>query len=208
MHFKPHLDSVNPSQAAFLPLAAVAAIFLALTSSTDVFGDDQPATPSPVTHRVTGLFSKEREADLRVAFQKLPAITLVSIDYDNGEAAFDYDPQQAFPDAKPDEIVERFDNALRGASNYTFGIRPRCTVPREKLEFVEIAVVGLDCKGCCLGAYEAIYRLEGVERATASFKDGRVTALIDPNKTNRAKLEKALTQRGVELKSADSPGKS
>lgn len=188
-----------------LPLAAFAAMLLALTSPSASYGDDQPDKRSPISHRVTGLFSEEREADLREAFQKLPAITLVSIDYENGEAAFNYDPKQAFPDAKPEEIIERFDNALRGASNYTFGIRPRCTVPRQKLELVEIAVVGLDCKGCCLGAYEAIYRVEGVERATASFKKGRVTALIDPDKTNRAELEKALKQRGVELKSADPP---
>ena len=69
----------------------------------------------------------------------------------------------------------------------------------EKLTLVEIPVVGLDCKACCLGAYEAIYRLEGVEQATASFKDGLVTAWIDASKTDRAQLETALKQRGVEV---------
>ena len=65
---------------------------------------------------------------------------------------------------------------------------------------VEIPVVGLDCKACCLAAYEAIYKLEGVERATASFKDGLVTAWIDSEKTDRTKLEAALKQRNVTLK--------
>ena len=47
---------------------------------------------------------------------------------------------------------------------------------------------------------EAIYKIEGVEYATASFKEGRVTALIDPGKTERAVLEAALKKKGVELK--------
>jgi hypothetical protein len=39
-----------------------------------------------------------------------------------------------------------------------------------------------------------------VERATASFREGLVTALIDPDKIDRAKLEAALVKRGVQLK--------
>lgn len=42
-------------------------------------------------------------------------------------------------------------------------------------------------------------RLEGVEQATASFKNGLVTAWIDASKTDRAKLEMELKQRGVEV---------
>lgn len=71
--------------------------------------------------------------------------------------------------------------------------------PREKLQFVEIRVVGLDCLACGLGAYEAVQNVEGVETATASFKTGLVTAWIDPEKTDRSKLEEALKQRGVEI---------
>ena len=47
-----------------------------------------------------------------------------------------------------------------------------------------------------LAAYEAVANIDGVEQATASFKDGRVTALIDPTKTDRAKLEDALKKKG------------
>jgi hypothetical protein len=67
---------------------------------------------------------------------------------------------------------------------------------------VEIPVVGLDCKACCLAAYEAIYRLDGVEQATASFQVGLVTAWIDPAQTNQALLEEALRKKEVALKSA------
>jgi len=104
------------------------------------------------------------------------------------------------PGARPEQIIERFDNKLREVSRSTFGIKPICATPRDKLQFIEIPVLGLDCKACCLAAYEAVYKLEGVEQATASFKDGLVTAWIDPQQTNREKLEAALKQRNVTLK--------
>jgi hypothetical protein len=44
-------------------------------------------------------------------------------------------------------------------------------------------------------------RLDGVEQATARFQDGLVTAWIDGSKTDRAKLEMELKQRGVEVQS-------
>lgn len=40
---------------------------------------------------------------------------------------------------------------------------------------------------------------EGVEQATASFKEGKITALIDPAKTGREKLEGVLKERGVTI---------
>jgi hypothetical protein len=70
----------------------------------------------------------------------------------------------------------------------------------DTLKLIEIPVAGLDCKACCLAAYESIYKLDGVERATASFREGRVTALVDPEKIDRSKLEDALKKRGVQLK--------
>ena len=126
----------------------------------------------------------------------------MSIDFKNAEATFEYDPAKAFPGTKPEQVIQQLDNLLKSASNHTFGIKPLRSVPLEKLQLIEIPVAGLDCKACCLAAYEAIYKLEGVERATASFREGRVTALIDPEKTDRAKLEAALKKRGVQLKSA------
>jgi copper chaperone CopZ len=157
--------------------------------------------PHPARHQVTGLFMKEREEDLRAVVDEMPRVKLLHIDFANAEAIFDYDPAQLFPGARPEQVQERFDNLLRTASRSTFGIRPLRSMPLEKLQQVEIPVAGLDCKACCLAAYEAIYKLEGVERATASFRDGRVTVLIDPAKTDRATLEAALRKRGVDVKS-------
>ena len=153
-----------------------------------------------IKHRITGLFGKEREADLRESVQKMTGITLVSIDFDNGEATFEYDAAKLFKDSKPKDYLERFDNLLRQSSAHTFGARPLSTTPREKLTRIEIPVAGNDCKGCCLAAYESIFKIDGVEQATASFKDGVVTALIDPEKTNRAALEDVLKKRQVRLK--------
>lgn len=152
------------------------------------------------TFRVMGLFSPDREKDLSEVVKQIPEVTLVSVDFKTSEATFKYDLAKAFPGTKPDKVVERFDNAIKGASRHTLGIRAVCTVPRDKLTFVEIPVVGLDCKACCLATYEAIAKIDGVEQATASYKDGLVTAWIDPTKTDREKLEAALKSRGVELK--------
>lgn len=161
----------------------------------------KPTESQPFKFRVTGLFAPDRVADLKTALQQLPEVTLAKVDFETSEATFQFEPAKTFPGAKPEQLVEQFDNRLRSASHHTLGIRAACTIPREKLTLVEIPVVGLDCKGCCLAAYESIYKLEGVEQATASFKAGLVTAWIDPEKTNRAKLEAALVQRGVTLSS-------
>src|ERR687883_37356 len=83
------------------------------------------------------------------------------------------------PAAKPEQVVERLDQKVREASHHTFGVKPRRTVPRDKLKRVEVAVAGLDCRACCLAAYEIVAAVDGVYQATASFKDGQVTALID-----------------------------
>ncbi len=162
--------------------------------------DDKSPEPASIKHRVTGLFSPDREDDLReILKDKLPDVKLVSIDFPTSEAAFTYDAAKLFPGAKPEQIQERFDNLLRSVSSSTFGIAPLCTTPRDKLTRIEIPVIGLDCKACCLAAYEAIYKIDGVEQATVSFKEGKVTALIDPEKTNRKALEEALKNRRVEL---------
>lgn len=153
-----------------------------------------------IKHRITGLFGKEREEDLRESVKKMTGVTLVSIDFDNGEATFEYDAAKLFKDSKPKDYVDRFDNLLRQSSHHTFGARPVCTTPKDKLTRVEITVAGNDCKGCNLAAYESISKIEGVEQATASFKDGRVTALIDPTKTSKAALEEALKKRQVTVK--------
>jgi len=159
-----------------------------------------PAEAQPVKHRITGLFSREREADLREVVKKMGDVSIVEIDFDRAEVTFSYDAAKLFPKTKEKDLLERFDNLLRSSSASTFGAKPLCITPQDKLTRVEIGVLGLDCKACALSAYESIFKIDGVEQATASFKEGRVTALIDPAKTNRAALEEALKKRNVTLK--------
>ena len=128
------------------------------------------ADPPGLKVRVTGLFAPSREKDLREAL---------------------------FPKAKPADVIARLDERVRNLTNHTFGIKAVSAVPKEKLVRVEIAAAGLDCKACCLAAYEIVAKIDGVEQATASFKEGRITARIDPAKTEKAKLEAALKERGV-----------
>ena len=176
-------------------------VFVVVFCIAGVSQAQEPTTESAtIKLRVTGLFSPDREQDLREVMLLIPDATLKSIDYAAAEAVFEYNPQKSFDKAKPDKIPERLDNALRTHSRSTFGIKPLSTTPADKLQAVEIGVVGLDCKGCALAAYESVARLDGVVQATASFKTGLVTAKFDPEKTNRTALEEALTKAQVALK--------
>jgi hypothetical protein len=171
-----------------------------LLAATPTWGEDQNPAVTTVRYRVTGLFQPDRTDDLREELKQWPEVTLVSVDYKTAEAEFSFEMAKVFPGTKPAQLTEQFDNRLRNLSRGTFGIRALPTVPRDKWQVVEIPIVGLDCKGCSLGAYDAVFRLKGVEQATASFKDGLVTAWINPDETDRAKLEEALKQRRVTLK--------
>lgn len=187
-----------------LPMFSLLLLSLAVIVS-QATGEDQPAKPQRIKHQITGLFMPEREQDLRVLFEKLPQFTLVSIDYANAEAVLEYDPAKVWPNEKPENFSELLNNHLRGQSRGSFGAKPLRTTPLEKLKMIEIPVVGLDCKGCSYAAYEMIFKLPGVERATVSFKDGKVTALIDPEQTDQSKLEEALKKGGVELPGPTNP---
>jgi copper chaperone CopZ len=174
------------------------AIVLAGLFSTNPGMTAEPETkPERFTYRLLGLFSPDREKDLKEAFKDLADLTLVSVNFDDAEITIDFIPSKAFPGAKPEQLVERVGDRLRSVTRSTFNVKPRRTVASEKLELVVIPVRGCDCKACCLAAYEAISGLDGVEQATASFREGRVTARIDPSKVDRAKLEEALRKRNV-----------
>lgn len=160
-----------------------------------------PAAPQQVVHRVTGLFSPEREEDLRKALEKVEGgrIKLISVDFDYAEATFEYDAQAVFPGANPEQVVERFNEWLRNASNHTLGIKPRCAVSREQLSRVELPIGVLDCKACRLAVYEILAQQPGVEQAAISSTDAKATALIDATKTDPAKLGAVLRERGVPM---------
>ncbi len=121
------------------------------------------------------------------------------MDFDDAEVTVEFAPAKLFPGQKAERVTELVNDRLRQASGHTFE-SPRRTVPREKLQQVVIPAAGLDCKACCLAAYEIVAGVDGVEQATASFKEGRITALIDPARTNAARsLEEALINRGVKV---------
>lgn len=182
-----------------LAMRWLAAVLFASFSAGMAAADEPPAKTERLTCRVLGLFSKDREKDLREAFEELPQIKLVELNFEDAEITIEFVAKVAFPDSKANERVERLDQKLRNASHNTFSAKLRSTVDKVKLKEIVIPVRGLDCKACCLAAYESVAQLDGVEQATASFKEGRITARIDPGKTSRAKLEEALKKKGVEL---------
>lgn len=173
--------------------------FLALLLTAVAASADDPK-PQQFRYQVTGLFARDREPDLREVFENLPGFKLVSIDFDNAEIAVEYDPKTALPGAKPDQYVPQFDNKLRQATRGTFGIKPLRTVPRDKLEAVEITIGILDCKACGLAVYEMVNKVDGVALTTVDYKAGKVTAWGEPGKADREKIEAVLKQRNVPVK--------
>lgn len=180
-------------------------LILGMILSAAVQADPPQKTPQEVKHQVTGLFCPERVDDLKLAATRLEGIELVRVDYETAEAVFRYDPVRTFPNAPPEKIIEQLDERIRNASRSTFGIKPLCATPRDQLTLIEIPVVGLDCKACSLAAYESIFKLPGVEQATASLRDGLVTARVHATQTDQKTLEQALTQRGVTLRNPPAP---
>jgi copper chaperone CopZ len=174
-------------------------LLLLLTAVLACADEEKSANPQLFKHRITGLFSHEREAVLREAVAEIPGVELVSIDFDHAEGTFRYDPAVAFKGTKPEEIEKSLHNKVGSATHYTLGIQPLIATPPDQLTRVEIPIAGLDCQACCLAAYESIFKVEGVAQATASFQEGKLTALIDPTKTTRDDLIAALKKRQVKV---------
>ena len=58
-----------------------------------VAAEDTPAAkPEVITYRLTGLFSKDREDDLREAFKELADFKLVAVDFDHAEVTLEFAP--------------------------------------------------------------------------------------------------------------------
>jgi hypothetical protein len=157
-------------------------------------------------YRIIGLFSPDRQKDLRDVMEDLPEMKLVSLDYDNALVTLRYDVKEIFPEFNPKkppldiQIEERLDKLLLKASDGTFGLKPLSSVPKEKQTKLDIDIGILDCKGCRYGAYLAVIKLPGVEQAVVRTDPSIVTAWIDPAKADRASLEAGLTKARVELK--------
>lgn len=180
------------------PLPALIAVLLCCTLGL------LRAEEQTVTRRILGLSEPDRGTDLRECVKAMPDVQLVSLDYDTTEATFRYDVTKLIagynPKKPPTEeaITKRLDDLLRAASNGTFTLKPTATIPKDKMQAIEIKVGVLDCKGCRYGAYIVIAKLDGVEHATVS-NSGVIAAWIDPAKTNREALEAALKKARVEL---------
>jgi len=52
-----------------------------------------------------------------------------------------------------------------------------------------------------------VAKVDGVYQATASFHDGKATALIDPKNTSKEAIEAVLKKRNVTLASEGEPKK-
>lgn len=186
--------------------AAITFVSCAIYVSAILAAATARAVQAEHRHRVLGLFQSDREDDLRQVVQGLQGIEVVAVDYETGEATFRYDAAEIFPGKNtPEQIVAALDQLLRGASRSTFEIAPLTGMSRKQLQKVEIGIVGLDCKGCSYAAYLAVYKTEGVENATASFKQGKVSAWIDPESTNRTILVEALKAKRIALVPEDTP---
>ena len=154
---------------------------------------DEP-TPETIKHRIIGLFEPARADHLRALFKDHPKVKLLSIDFTRAEGTFSYDPKTC-----SETDIDQWIHAR------TFRIRPASTTPADKLTTVEIAVLALDCKGCCFAMHNFLINEPGVEQATPHMEEGTITALIDPTKTNQAALETALKKSDVQLKEAPKP---
>ena len=174
---------------------------IALCSTAGLLRAEEQAS----THRIIGLFEPDRQEDLRECVKTMPGVQLVKLDYDTTEATFRYDVAKVIAGYNPKKpptdgtITKRLDELLRTASNGTFTLKPPATIPKDKMEEVAIKVGILDCKGCRYGAYLAVAKIEGVERAIVNAGTSTLTAWIDPAKTGRAALEEALKKARVEL---------
>jgi copper chaperone CopZ len=166
---------------------------------------DAAAAERSVQYSVRGLFQPDRKAVLINAAKALENCSLVGVDYETARATFTYDDEaQSFKKAGPEQILRQIDNQIRTLTDSTFTLLPPSNLPEAGLKRIDFTIEGLDCLGCSYGAYRAIVALEGVERATASFRDAKLTAFIDPAKTSRETLAEALKKREIKIVEAAS----
>ncbi|MFZ9862874.1 MAG: hypothetical protein ACO3GX_17525, partial [Gemmataceae bacterium] len=131
---------------------------------------------------------------------KFSGVVIKTFDIEKATVVLAFDPEKALNKAKPEQYLERLDNLVRPASNGTFSLLPDFKIQTGQLQRIEIMVAGLDCKACGFAAYEVVAKMDGVERATVSFREGRLLAWVDPSRVDKAALVKVLVQKRVEVK--------
>lgn len=153
-----------------------------------------------VRMRVIGLFMEERQEAFRELMQEIPEAELLSVEFETAEAVVRFAADSdLFRKATREQVQERLENRVRQASRGLFQLRAIGELRHDELERLEFTIVGLDCKACSLAVHDILIRIDGVEHATASFRDRRAIAWIDPGRTDRATIEAALKQRQVTL---------
>lgn len=145
--------------------------------------DAKPAVPASavesIDYKIGGLFCDAREQDLRDSFKGDDTISVAKVSYKDAAATLVYNPAK-LPFA---ELNKRLKTA-------GFEI---------KKQFTTIPIAGMDCKACSNTVYNIVMRVDGVDQATASFKEGHATAWFDPAKTNRAAIIAALRKSEVDV---------
>ncbi|MCA9267169.1 MAG: DUF1592 domain-containing protein [Planctomycetales bacterium] len=203
---KPASENVLPRMmmtATPSPVASPAVAALAPAPAAEPRKEYEFSDEHTMQVQVVGLFMPDRADDFRKLMgpQEFPEARLTSLDYATATATIAYAADSdLFRSATSEQIVERLNNRIRQLSEHTLAIKSLSEFPREKLQHVEIPIVGLDCKACSLAVYDILARVDGVEQATADFRAGLAAAWIDPAKTSQAALEEVLKSRGVELK--------
>jgi hypothetical protein len=164
------------------------------------------AEPQTTTVRIIGISEPARLEDFRKAVNTVPGLELVSVDTEKASAVLRFElpavitkPKPRPEDVTPQKVLEQLDNLIGKASIRTFSLTAPTGTSEAALTKVDFHVGVLDCKGCRYGAYIAIAKLDGVERASVESSTRMLTAWIDPSKTTKETLEAALKKARVEL---------
>lgn len=135
-------------------LKMFAALLLVSFGSNSLYlhAQGKPPIPRQLKCRVLGLFMPERERDLKDLLEKTGKFKLIALDFAKAELTVEFDSAQVWSGEKPNRYLELFNNELRNGSRGSFSAKELIQTPADKLRWVEITVVGLDCKGCSFGA--------------------------------------------------------
>jgi len=164
--------------------------------AANLFGEETERT-----YRITSFFIPERADAIRKAFESAhEGLKVVKLDFNNATATLRFDPEVVVPRAgkNPKTQDAVMNHLIRGATQGLIVLSEPLSA-NQKLAEVTIPVAGLDCIGCSYAAYEAVRRIDGVEYAIASFKNGRVYCRYDGDKTNPKQLQEALLKKRIPL---------
>ena len=152
--------------------------------------------------RLTSLFQPDRVEEVRQSIESMnPEIKVLDIDYETSIATFRFDAQKLYPGANTEKnLVYQFGQTLRTHTRGVVEALELPDTPLDKVQEVTIPIAGLDCRGCSYGAYLSVYKLPGVDYATANFRKGELYARIDSRTdTNEQTLREALLNKKIHL---------